>query len=978
MNPIMSKQLYERCKEQPFLRKVLIGRSFAQGEQWLTRMCQENGPLMNVETTTLESLIIKQTRAELSRRKIRLLTREQSFWLVYELMLKEMPESNGYVPREIVTPGIVERFHHALQELRFAGLEAARLNPLDFENMSKGRYVIDLLGLYERGLGRRSWTDVAGLASHLPEQGRYPAAAYIISNLHYDSLSRVEREMLDRLAQGKLYVREENLLFPESLLQQDRSEIQMFRAAGALAEAREAVRRIYAQEIPFDQTELILSDYAGSYAAIHTLMEYLNIPSTFSQGISATFSKMGKAALAYLEWLESGFQVDGLLLAFRSGILSTRMLETGDPPMARLQLLRSLEQSGIGWGRERYAILEHEAAQPGRPEHAAACKVWASFFQEILAWLPEDHGWTVQDVLGGLVRFLECCAGSDDTSDHTVLAALKEQRDHLSLLESPTTSSESAVRYVKDKVMNLRIKPASPQSGHLHISSLEDGGESGRKYTFILGMDDKAWSLSAKEDPILLDEEKERIGNTRTTAEAAERARVERAARLGGIGGHVCLSYSSYNPVNQQDNHAAFELLQICRGYTGNEEMDFSGMNAFLGMPVGFMAVSKESRETNGLIHRLDRSDLWLGRLVAGGRVLHGGEALRNSYPWMVGAGKELSEESLTEADGLVQPHKALAIRYRGNPEVHLSVTELERYAECPKRFFYASILKIREKETPVFDRNVWLSPADRGSLLHAIFYRYLKDRAELQQESGGADYGLRHDYARLQEITDEVIGEYKRLIPPPSPHVFEQECMSIDQDVDVFYQMELNRRSLPRWFELSLSTGGKPLEVALDTDTVIYMKGFVDRVDELRPHEYKIYDYKTGNPRKYEENAYFAGGTQLQHALYSVAMEHYLRQTGLDPEAKVTESAYYFPTERGKGEEVVRIQNRKPELVSLMKRLLDSIESGVFLATPHAESCRWCPYRPVCGNQPERVKPKWENEQNEQLQAWKEVNGYA
>lgn len=940
MDSNVFKHLYERCKERPFLKKVIVARSFAQGDQWLTRMCKENGPLMNVETTTLESLIVRNTKSQLLHRKIQLLNREQGYWLVYELMLTHMPEINGYVSSEGVTAGIVERFHCALQGLRLAGIKAAQLNPLDFENLSKGRYVIHLLSLYEQELARRSWTDLAEVSELLPE-GDPGAIEYMISSSHYESLNRLEREVLDRLSGNKLYIWQEGRVFPQSLTQHDRGQIQMFRAAGTLAEAREVIRRIYLQEVPFDQAELILSDYAGSYVAIHTLIEYLNIPSTFSQGISASFSALGKAAIAYLEWLESGFKVEVLIQAFRNGILSTRSLEKGELNMTPLQLVRMLEQSGIGWGRERYELLDIYTEHFGNPEHTAACTAWSLLFKELLIRLPEDCNWSIQDVLEGLVLFLENCTDIVDAHDHSVLTSLKEQRDSLIILEPSAISSESAVRYVKDSVMNLCIKQASPQSGHLHISSLENGGESGRTHTFILGMNDGAWSFSAKEDPILLDEEKKRIGGLRTMAESVKQAKQERAERLGGIGGYVNLSYSSYDPVNQQDNHAAFELLQVCRGYTENEDMDFSEMNALLGIPAGFMT----------------RQEI-------------------RSY--LIRETSEVQEGLLTEADGLIQPHGEMAIRYRGNSGIHLSVTELERYAECPKRFFYGSILKVREKDTPVFDRNCWLGPADRGSLLHVIFYRYLKERVEFHLENEIGDRTLQHDYSRLKHLADEVISEYRRRIPPPSPHVFEQECKAIHQDVEVFYQTELKRQTLPKWFELSLSTDEHPLEVVLDSETVLYMKGFVDRVDELRPHEYKIYDYKTGNPRKYGENAYFAGGTQLQHALYAVAVEQYLRQTELDPEARVTESAYYFPTERGKGEDVLRVQNRKLELVQLVKRLLDSIESGVFLGTPHADSCRWCPYKPVCGNQGDLVKAKWENEQNELLLAWKEVNAYA
>jgi RecB family exonuclease len=191
---------------------------------------------------------------------------------------------------------------------------------------------------------------------------------------------------------------------------------------------------------------------------------------------------------------------------------------------------------------------------------------------------------------------------------------------------------------------------------------------------------------------------------------------------------------------------------------------------------------------------------------------------------------------------------------------------------------------------------------------------------------------------------------------------------------------MEQTRTTKPKWFELDLSAGGEPLEVELDdAGLVIRMKGFVDRIDEVRPHEYKIYDYKTGSPYKYDVNEYFVQGTQLQHALYAVAVEQWLRRTGLDPEAKVVESAYYFPTERGKGEEVSRIQNRRTELAELVRSLLDAMELGVYVPTTDPKRCTWCDYREACGNQAELIGYKWDHEDNhEVLRQLKEVKSHV
>ncbi len=74
-------------------------------------------------------------------------------------------------------------------------------------------------------------------------------------------------------------------------------------------------------------------------------------------------------------------------------------------------------------------------------------------------------------------------------------------------------------------------------------------------------------------------------------------------------------------------------------------------------------------------------------------------------------------------------------------------------------------------------------------------------------------------------------------------------------------------------------------MEIQLLGGIRIKLKGFVDRVDRIGHNEYRIIYYKTGSTSKYKPSEYFSGGTQLQHALYSIAVEQWLRETGIDPE---------------------------------------------------------------------------------------------
>ncbi|MFS0555062.1 PD-(D/E)XK nuclease family protein [Brevibacillus sp. 179-C9.3 HS] len=969
MNHRWLVDLDEICKRDPFQRKILLADSHNQAEQWLARVTRECGPLLGVETETLQSLVVKRTKLELISRGFQLLNSEQTFWIVQNLMLSLSNQMEDYIPGEMVTPGIVKSFHQAIEDLRLAGIHSYDLSHNHFDTVKKGIYIIELLKMYEEWLKQNRCTDFVGLLNYLPESNDAVHHDLFIMR-DVDRLPPVKLEMVRRIAGSELVVLRPAPPFPRSLEDTDSHHIHLFRAAGNLAEIREVFRRICHQQIPFDQTEIIVSDYAAYYTAIYTLSQVLDIPCTFSKGLPVSCTKTGKAALVYLEWLESNYDVDCLLKGLRHGYLSFRHFGES---ITTSDLIRALEKSGIGWGRERYSILKNSTVHTDDELTDEMDELLGKIFTALFEKLPDsqDESWTPLTILYALIDFLKRCSNLFSEIDNKVLHALHDQAQLLEMVSPHSLSNESSLRYVKEMVENIRINHDGPSPGKLHISSLQDGGQSGRTHTFVMGMSNNAWSTQSRQDPVLLDEERRRIGGLSLSAEQAEYIYRERAARLGMLSGTVTFSYTSYDPTDQKEMSPAYELLQVARIVSGDFHMDMTGLEHVLGKTIGYFSIGKQGE------YLLDGTDRWLDRLTDNGIVQNGYPSLQQAFRsvfCLERSKSQVNDNVLSEYEGIIQTD-VFSVSYRNNPEVHLSVTQLERYAECPKKFFFSTVLSVRMKDTTSFDRTRWLDAASRGSLLHRIFCLYLD---EMSQSTPSGDSLIHHEH-RLQEITEQTIREYQALVPPPSPHIFQKECESIRRDVAIFYQMEQQHSGRPRYFELELSKEGEPMEVNLGNGLVIRMKGFVDRVDELGPHTYKIYDYKTGSPSKFDVNEYFSQGKQLQHAIYAVAVEQWLRETGIDTEANVVEASYYFPTERGKAEEVSRIQNRRTELSELVEHLLTSIETGTYVATKETKRCTYCDYRSVCGNESDRAKEKWDLAENApRLHSLKEVERFA
>jgi RecB family exonuclease len=376
-----------------------------------------------------------------------------------------------------------------------------------------------------------------------------------------------------------------------------------------------------------------------------------------------------------------------------------------------------------------------------------------------------------------------------------------------------------------------------------------------------------------------------------------------------------------------------------------------------LGRPVGYVYSS------NPIV--LDEQESWMKRLISqSGQIYQGNEQVLAVYGHLANGEKAASARAdllVGEYEGVFSP--------AGIPDA-TSVSKLEMYARCPMQFFYHEVLRMRPKEVAAFDRTKWLSHTQKGTLLHAIFHRYT---AQTKEQDGV------HDLARLEKITEEELARLRLEVPAPSTPIMQKECDEIRRDVEVFWAGEKKRDTVPKYLELAVHQPEDIFQVELSDELVLPLRAYVDRVDEVEPGKYRIVDYKTGAPRKFKEQEYFSRGKQLQHAIYAIAVEQWLRKTGDVPSAEVVESSYYFPTEKGQGQEIVRKQNRREETAALVSRLTESIQRGIFPPTQEATICTSCQYEAACGKQAKAMKKKREAAMNhERLSPFLEVEDYA
>ncbi len=759
----------------------------------------------------------------------------------------------------------------------------------------------------------------------------------------------------------------------------------MFRAAGASNECREILRRLMDEGTPFDRAEVILSPGGPHSVLFHLLARQEKLNMTFADGVPLALTSSGRAFFGLLNWLETGHSARKLADLFETGDLVPLEEEGGDPDALPGHLAgRLLLEAGIGWGRERYSpclkALEmgyaarlEASRKPGNedldedPEELQrmieGLAVLRRSVEKILDLLPKPDQSGLVD-LGALCLSMERILEKFGTRRPTEALDEEGGRSAVGLLRRLRGLGPAAPRMVEiseaiDRLRvaasDLRVGRSSPRPGHLHVSGLLSGGHSGRPVTFVVGLGEAGFPGRERQDPLLLDEEREAVSpSLETSADRLRFSLYNMAGLLSSLRGRVILSYSDFDVIEERPESPSSLMLQVLRLMEGASTLDYSALDGwFAGTPgAGSGYVPGSAGKA------IDETDWWLFRLGRENRVVDVSGILEKTFSSLASGLKALEArngESVTGFDGLV---KADPLRYdpRRKKTLTFSATRLEKLAACPYAFFLRYLLGVEPPEEIEFDPAVWLDARNRGSLLHKVFCDFMSAAAGRREK---ISYSGHH--AEIVALAEGTIEEYRRKVPPPSERVFEYERDRILADLDIFLKVEEARDGTERPFEFE-----KAFSVPLDLGVGdggegedFQLAGFIDRIDSLGPGLFRVIDYKTGGYGHYEGFRKFGRGRLLQPSLYALAVEKIHAGDGPDAVPEVRESGYLFPTVRGEGRELMFGDFDRGKLKDLLRGLLDIIAGGLFMPTADGKDCGYCDYAKVCGGAAEAMKAK-------------------
>lgn len=267
------------------------------------------------------------------------------------------------------------------------------------------------------------------------------------------------------------------------------------------------------------------------------------------------------------------------------------------------------------------------------------------------------------------------------------------------------------------------------------------------------------------------------------------------------------------------------------------------------------------------------------------------------------------------------------------------SLSALERYQDCPFRFFAADVLRLDEEP----EDDATLSPRQRGRFIHEAFQRFFE---AWDRQGGGAITSDRVDAARalFREVAEPLL---ERL--PDAEASLERtrlfgSAISVGM-IDVVLGLEAARPAAvqERWLEYRLE-GDFALGAA--DGTRVALRGVADRIDLLDGRRLRVIDYKTGYAPDHRR--------ALQVPIYALCAQERLAERD-GAEWTVQDAAYVAFTGKRTLVPVIRPgRNEAAEVLggarTRLLEVLAGIGDGRFPAKPHDPMiCRYCAYPAVC-----------------------------
>jgi RecB family exonuclease len=263
------------------------------------------------------------------------------------------------------------------------------------------------------------------------------------------------------------------------------------------------------------------------------------------------------------------------------------------------------------------------------------------------------------------------------------------------------------------------------------------------------------------------------------------------------------------------------------------------------------------------------------------------------------------------------------------------AVSRMERYLECPFKYFAATILKLPEER----DEQAWMTPQERGHFVHEVFETFFTE----WQARGNAAITT----ANVEEAMAlfDAVGERHLAELPEGDRALERTLLLGSAVAPGFgerafaFEIEDGIPVVERLLEYELED---TFTFAADGATRrVTLRSKADRIDLLQDGTFRIVDYKLGRAPEKKRS--------LQLPIYGACAQQALE--GRHGRSWTLSRAGYIAFK----DKAVFTPLQQPEKALLegqtkLLAVIDAVERGEFPVQPDEPFlCNWCPYPGVC-----------------------------
>jgi hypothetical protein len=738
----------------------------------------------------------------------------------------------------------------------------------------------------------------------------------------------------------------------------------------------------------------------GSYLDLflEAFME-ANVPSDLAIGTPLAKTRAGRSLLLLLEILDSDLPRP-LVASFLSTAPLDHSTLFGVPLESPMLMDIVSREAGIVKGeaewKERLAIAQGKAraaarrraeegdagAEANRRLEAAkesACATLLALVRllgDLRERLGASRSWS---------DFAEFCrwiltgmfSPTEDTDG--LLGAVARLSDLDGIVPSP---SLAAAREVTAELLEARSgRPSSRGGGGVLVTDLMGVRGVSLDVVVIPGLIEGVFPATPRQDPILLDRERDAIRETLTGAPEAGSAahghpnaladfilppkwtRVREEKLLFSLAvhsarAHLVLSYPRIDPRTAKPLLPSYLLLRFIEQLEGKsitfENLEDAGCIERVALfPLapqeGEIFLGAAEYDMNEVRCALDERNGERIRYLAGLTSCFRRSLARHDARW--------SQRVFTPFEGVLSseklsPEARKALALSGGI---VSARRLEKYAACPFEYFVEEVLGLIKLEEP--EEEMALDPMKRGILYHAVLEKIIPLAVDLTASKLPPGKRVKE----YEKVIEHCLADFAREESTGVPLIWEIEKERLREDLAKYLEKltaELETWE-PRFFEKSFGWDGVGcLEYTVPGCGTLLVRGRIDRIDVSRKGGgYRIVDYKTGKQVIKKDND-FKQGECLQLAFYLLASARVLALGNVGEGI----ASYDYVTRRGEYKRV-SVSGSEWETLGkdfdvILETITKGISSGIFPSW-RADAygrCRYCEAQPMCASGAERI----------------------